>query len=93
MSQELKIIVGNKYKGEVKIFVGDTQIGLIQDIKFHAQASSITPNIEIMFPDLFDDHYKGESLKKSLSLYMELLKDVPGVTVTLLPLCQLPDAS
>jgi hypothetical protein len=85
MDKELKIIVGST-TGTTKIFVGDRQIGLIQDIKIHASVDNSLPEVEIVFPDLFSlqvDMDYNSSLIEGLKQSMDLLSEFPHVKVTL----------
>lgn len=82
MDEELKIVVGPT-TATTKVFVGERQIGLIQDIRFHASVDYLRPQIEIVFPDLFSIHGVDSPLVKSLQESIDLLKELPNVKVTL----------
>jgi hypothetical protein len=82
MDKELKIIVGPT-TGTTKVFVGDRQIGLIQDIRFHASVDYLLPQVEIVFPDLFSIQDYDSYLLKDLKENMDLLKELPNIKVTL----------
>ena len=84
MSNELKIIVGATPL-ETKVFIGEKQIGLIQEIKFNANANCEGTVTEIVFPDLLSipSYSDSNGLLKELKESLELLKDMPYVKVTL----------
>ena len=89
MRHELKIIMSGEFNSMVKVYIDDKQVGLIQDIKFHASADEHTPQVEIMFPNLFalDKSQLGNGdLIQSLQSTLDLLQEMPHVKVTLLDL-------
>lgn len=64
------------------ISLDDEQIGLVQDIKFHASVNDVIPNLEITFPDLRP--YKTHpQLINRVEAYKKLLSDIPGVKIHL----------
>lgn len=65
MTHEFKIVMSGPNTSNVKVFLDDQVIGLIQDIKFLASTTFDTPIIEIVFPDLFSLQHKSP-LTKSL---------------------------
>ncbi len=84
---QLKIIYGPG-NALVKIYLDGRRIGLIQDFKFRCDANSHFPEIEIVFPDLFQAERAGYAsvLLPDLKEWMSLLKEIPTIKVTLQPL-------
>jgi len=88
MEHELKIIMSGKLNSMVKVYIDDRQVGLIQDVKFHASAHEDFPEVEIVFPNLFDSQVDQNSIRKGgildmLKKNLDLLKEIPHVKVTL----------
>ncbi len=82
MKHELKVILGPTTH-DTLVLVDNQPIGLIQDIKFHASVDSVTPEIEIVFPNLMPFRATNETMVKNLEEHLELLKELPHVKVTL----------
>lgn len=81
--------MSGEFNSMVKVYVNDKQVGLIQDIKFHASASEHIPTVELVFPNLFalDKSQLGNGdLVQSLQATLDLLKEMPHVKVTLMDL-------
>jgi hypothetical protein len=87
MPKEIKIIMsldegGKIISAKTNIMVDDEQIGLVQDIKFHASVNDVISNLEITFPDLCP--YKTHSkLINRIEAYKELLGNISGVKIHL----------
>lgn len=80
--------MSGKFNSMVKVYVDEQQIGLIQDVKFHASAHENFPEVEIVFPNLFDSQVDQKSVKSGglldmLKKNLELFKEIPHVKVTL----------
>ncbi len=78
--------MSGEFNSMVKVYVDDKQVGLIQDIKFHANAYEHFPVVELVFPNLFalDKSQLGNGdLVQSLQATLDLLKEMPHVKVTL----------
>jgi hypothetical protein len=89
MRHQLKIIMSGEFNSMVKVYIDDKQVGLIQDIKFHASANEHAPHVEIVFPNLFaldKSQFGNDDLLQSLQSTLDLLKEMPNVKVTLLDL-------
>lgn len=89
MNHELKIIVSGEFNSEIKVYINNIQIGLIQDIKFSANAHKALPQIELVFPNLFSldkSQIVNNDLIQSLQETLNILKEMPHVKVTLVNL-------
>lgn len=89
MNHELKIIVSGEFNSEVKVYIDNIQIGLIQDIKFSANAHEVLPQIELVFPNLFaldKSQIANNDLIQSLQETLDILKEMSHVKVTLVNL-------
>jgi hypothetical protein len=82
MKHELKIILGPTAH-ETVVYVDDQPIGLIQDIKFHANVDDTATEIEIIFPNMFPFSDTNVHMCMILEDALEELKKVPHVKVTL----------
>jgi len=82
MSYELKIIVGSTTV-DTKVYIDERPIGLIQDIKFHANASNSTTELELVFPNLIPFKNTNKQTVEHLELILDLLKNLPHVKVAL----------
>lgn len=84
MKRELKIVLGMTV-GETRVFVDDKQVGLIQDIKIHANVTQTLPIVDIVFPDLREYDTPAATMLKE---QIELLKGMPNVRISFQPLWQ-----
>ena len=87
MAKELKIVIGTNIH-ETLVYLNDEPIGLIQDIKIHANCGQPYPTVEIVFPNLFDleidpTYYHHSPLLKQLAQHLWDLSDVPNLKITL----------
>jgi hypothetical protein len=87
MAHELKIIVGDSL-ADTKVFIDDKKIGMIQDIKLHIGVDTVLPEVEIVFPNLFQTNidptfYRTSTASADLMQTLEILKEMPHVRATL----------
>lgn len=85
MKHEFKVILGATSM-ETKVFIDDKPVGLIQEIKFVANAATGETDTELTFPDLQEYKMAGGGLAKDLEYTLELLKEIPHVKVVLKPI-------
>jgi hypothetical protein len=79
MKNEFKIIATGPLMKNVQIFINDTQIGLVQDINFHASCNDV-PEIQLVLPILSDSENTVAS--NYINELLELLKNIPNVKIT-----------
>ena len=85
MKHELKVILGATAM-QTKVFIDDKPIGLIQEIKFVANASTGDTDIELTFPELRNHRNTNGPLAKDLDATLELQKEIPNVRVVVKPI-------
>ena len=88
MDHELKIIMSGDTNHTVKVYINNTQISLIQDIKFSASSNELGHQVELKLPNLFalKKSQLGDDLIQSLQQTLDLLKEIPHIKVTLIDL-------
>lgn len=83
MSKNFKIEIGiGTTLGNVKIFVDDIQIGLIQEINCKASVNSPFAEVEIVFPDFSDEKYLNDTWAKSVKESVKLLEEFPNIKIS-----------
>lgn len=82
MSKKLHFEFGVKGINDLKIFVDDHQIRLIQQIKMTANANDHASRVEIVFP-LFNENWIGcENLTMQINESVSLLQEFPQVLIS-----------
>lgn len=79
MKPQFKITTDNSTHS-IRIYVDDTLIGFIQEIKFIANADKTMPEIEITFPDLSDFVSNSRDL---IASHIRLLSQFPYIKIKL----------
>lgn len=85
MKPELKILLGATIS-DTKILVDDQPVGLIQSITVRASLNSAQPDVEVVFPDLFDPslaHAQNQQARDSLQRSLSMLSPFSYVKVRL----------
>ncbi len=85
MKHELKVILGATAR-ETLVFIDDQPVGLIQEIKFVANAETGKTDIELTFPDFREYATTNGAFAKQLDSTLELLKEMPHIRVLLKPI-------
>lgn len=85
MKHELKVILGAT-SHETMVYIDDQPVGLIQEIKFVANATTGTTDIELTFPDFQEYRATNGGFAKQLEDTIELLKEMPHIRVLLKPI-------
>ena len=81
MEHEFKIILGATIM-DTKVLIDNEPVGWIQEIKIHASVDQVSPEIEVVFPDVSQWPEGHSKQQKSL----EVFKDFPNVKISYRPL-------
>ena len=85
MKHELKVILGATAH-ETMVYIDDQPVGLIQEIKFVANATTGETDIELVFPDFREYKQTNGNFARQLEDTLELLKEMPHIRVLLKPI-------
>lgn len=76
-----ELIVTVSDKGDVKVFVDGSQVGLIQELTVRAGSERPIPTVEVRFPSSSVIAAFSEGVKEAYEGYMSLLRKIPSVVL------------
>lgn len=93
MEREIKIIMKFEDNDALRssktmLYLDNTPIGCIQNMKLEVDAYSHLPNLTITFPNLESDkidpsYYEKPNLLNTVKMYVDMLKNIHGVNIVL----------
>jgi hypothetical protein len=96
-NKEFKIVMTAIYDDETDesvitsyntiIYLDDKPMGLVQDIKIHANARNQFPTIDITYPE---DNILCPSFNKDIAQYKKALENIPNITIHTVDLTEQP---